>query len=361
MSRLKALWSISVVRPVEWARLRLGAPAARSRGAWLAGVVALALLPVGAARMAPADDGAPQKQVRETAARESGQAPSNGTWMAEREKDGRIALSVRMKAQGRGRWESSSMYSASEFSGSTEGQGVRFELRRDAGTFRFEGDFRGERGAGFFLFLPNPAYSSEMRRLGYEVPENRLLELALHNVSLDFVREMGALGYDKVSLDKLVEFRIHDVFPEFVRELAGLGYTDLSADRLVEFRIHDVDPALIRTLRELGYAELPSERLVELKIHDVTPEFIQVFGELGYRNLPAEWLVEFSIHDVTPEFVREISEAGYSDVPAESLVEMRIHDVDAELIREAQKRYGSLSLDEVIEFAIRGELDRERR
>jgi beta-lactamase regulating signal transducer with metallopeptidase domain len=315
------------------ARIRrlVGAPAARSRGAWLAGVVALALIPIGAAvSVAPADEDAPRATAQGTEARESGQAPSHGTWMAEREKDGRISLSMRMKARGWGNWESTSTYSASEFSGPIEGQGVRFELRRDAGAFRFEGDFRGERGAGFFLFLPNAAYSSEMQRLGYEVPQDRLMELALHDVSLGFVREMAELGYTKESLDKLIEFRIHDVLPEFVREMAGLGYSQLAADRLVEFRIHDVDPAMVRALRDLGYTELPADRLVEL-----------------------------SIHNVTPEFIREISEAGYSGVSADRLVEMRIHNVDTELIRKAQKRYGKLSADDLIEFSIRGELDRE--
>jgi len=40
---------------------------------------------------------------------------------------------------------------------------------------------------------------------------------------------------------------------EFVAEMRGLGLGELTADRLVELKIHDVDADLVRELREMGF------------------------------------------------------------------------------------------------------------
>jgi beta-lactamase regulating signal transducer with metallopeptidase domain len=347
-----------------------GMPAGRTRRSWAAGALALSLLPAGTmiqfARSGPSEPEVSSSSVRlaAAAAPAAGRAESGrrGTWSLERQSDGRVWLEMRMRSEnGRHNWSSSSTFPESELQGLGAGPEVRFEIRRDAGTFHFEGRLEGKQGTGFFTFAGNPAYARDMAAMGYRVSEDRLLEMALHDVSLSFVREIHELGYRDATLDKLVEFRIHGVSPAFIRDMMGLGYRDVPADRLVEFRIHGVSPEFVRGLADSGYRDIPPERLVEFRIHGVSPSFVRELAEAGYRDLSPERLVEFRIHGVSPAYVRELAEAGYRDLPAERLVEFRIHGVNAEFIRKAASRgYRNLSASDLVELKIMGRLDRER-
>jgi len=316
---------------VDRIRRLVGAPARDSRRSWLAGALALSLLPFGLTfnyeRFSnPADDGASSGSAMESPASAPSRRPAEerrGTWSAQRQDDGRIHLRMRMRGTW-GSWEESNSHPASAFKGLGAGPEVRFELPRDAGTFHFEGRFEGRKGTGFFTFEGNPAYVRQMGALGYPISDSRLMELALHDVSLDFVRQMKELGYGKASLDRLVEFKIHGVTPEFVRGMVNAGYRDLPADRLVEFRIHGVDPKVVQALSDAGYRDIPPERLVELRIHGVTPELIEELAKAGYRNLPPERLVEFRIHGIDGEFIRKAAARGYKNLSPEDLVELKI-------------------------------------
>jgi beta-lactamase regulating signal transducer with metallopeptidase domain len=385
-----------------------GARAPRAASGWLAGALGLGLLAAGAAvplfgiaalgASEAATVGvavAPQSTEPRGAAEAAGPAESwHGEWTARRERGGdqvRLQLS---HSDRHGNWSSSFSPPADQLVGFGGGPEARFELRRDAGTFAFTGRFEsagdGVEGAGFFTFRPNPAFVRDMAGLGYQVSQDRLLELAIHDVSLSFVREIQDLGYRDIALDRLVEFRIHRVTPAFVRELAALGYRSLPAERLTEFRIHGVTPDFVRALGAEGYRDIPAGRVVELRIHRVTPELVRELDAQGYRNLPVERLVEFRIHGVTPEYLRELAAAGYqaldpaklvefrihrvtpeylrelaaagySRVSPNELVEMRIHRVDAAFIREAASRgHRNLSPGELVELRIHG-LDREGR
>ncbi|HEY7215464.1 MAG TPA: hypothetical protein VIC28_12590, partial [Thermoanaerobaculia bacterium] len=346
----------------------VGAPAGRSRRSWAAGALALSLLPAGTAfqilRPEPSELEVSSSPVRlaSAAAPASGRDEfgRRGTWSLERQSDGSVWLEMRMRSEnGRHNWSNSSTFPASELQGLGAGPEVRFEIRRDAGTFRFEGRLEGKQGTGFFTFEGNPAYVRDMSAMGYRVAEDRLLEMALHDVSLSFVREIHDLGYRDVSLDKLVEFRIHGVSPAFIREMMSLGYRDVPADRLVEFRIHGVSPDFVRGLADSGYRDIPTERLVEFRIHGVSPEFVRELAAAGYRDVPPERLVEFRIHGVSPAYIRELAGAGYRDLSAERLVEFRIHGVDAEFIRQAASRgYRNLSAEDLLDLKITGRLDR---
>jgi Zn-dependent protease with chaperone function len=390
-------------------RRLVGAPAPRSPRSWLAGVVALSLLPAGLtfnyARGADPEDpvdtastansastastAAPESSAGKSAGEEKHAAAESrqGTWSAERKGD-KVDLEMSMSwGGGHHRWSMGETYDAKDLPGIAAGSDVHFEMRRDAGTFRFEGKFKGDQGTGFFTFAGNPGYVRDMAALGYKVTEDRLLEMATHDVSLSFVREIHDLGYRDAALDKLVEFRIHGVSPQFIRELKALGYGNLAADKLVEFRIHGVSPEFVRGMAADGYKNVPADQLVEFRIHGVSPEFVHGLAADGYRDLAADKLVEFRIHGVSPEFihglaadgyrglaadelvqfrihgvspgfVKELSDAGYPSVPADQLVQFRIHGVNGEFIKQAVGRYGKLSADELVQLKIRGRLDR---
>jgi beta-lactamase regulating signal transducer with metallopeptidase domain len=321
--------------------------------AWLTALVAVALLATGAV----VQDGVRAAQGSKT----SDDMPANrGEWTAERDGDG-LQLTMTRRS-GNGVSQHGHHYKLSDLTGLGPGPDVHFEMRRDAGTFRFDGRFDGSgpgsQGSGTFTFQGNPGYVREMAGLGYNVGENKLFNLALFDVSPAFIRDLRSLGYDELSLDDLVEFRIHGVSPEEVRDLASIGIEGLTPDRLVEFRIHGVDAELVRALAAAGYENIPAEKLVELKIHGATPEFAREMAELGYSSASLDKLVEFRIHGVSPGFIREIAATGHRGVAADDLVSMRIHGVSAGFIRKEEARAGhALSIDKLIGMKIHGSVD----
>ena len=250
---------------------------------------------------------------------------------------------------------------------------VQFEMRREAGTVRFEGMFRGGKGAGQFTFTPDRSYIDKIRALGLEfnldkphrrkdrTEEQDLYALAVHDVSTAFIRSMMAEGY-RVSLEQYLAMRIFDITPEYIREMRSLGFKDISSDELVASKIHKVTPQFVRDMRaagwdlsldelqasaihgatpqfaeemrRLGYGNLSHDDLVAFRIHKVTPEFIQELRKLGYDKVSADDLVAMRIHRVTPEFIHELAAAGYTNVPPEKLVQMRIHKIDAQYLKK---------------------------
>lgn len=251
---------------------------------------------------------------------------------------------------------------------------VQFEMRREAGTVRFEGTFRNGKGAGQFTFAADRSYIDKVRALGVEfsldkprrrakehTEEDDLYALAIHDVSTAFIKSMIAEGY-RVSLEKYLSMRIFDITPEYIREMRSLGFRNIDSEELVATKIHKVTPQFVRDMRaagwdlsldelqasaihgatpqfaeemrKLGYGNLSHDDLVAFRIHKVTAEFIEELRKLGYDKVDADDLIAMRIHRVTPEFIRELAAAGYTNVPPEKLVEMRIHKVDAQYLKK---------------------------
>lgn len=146
---------------------------------------------------------------------------------------------------------------------------MQFQIVRDAGTLQLQGYLDNGKGGGTFTFVPNASYANEMRSLGYsDLSNERMLMLALHDISPAFVRQMDALGVHPQSTEQLVTMGIHNVTPDFVRELKSLGY-NASSEQLVTMQIHGVTPDFIRKTRARGLGNLSIEQLVSIKIHGI--------------------------------------------------------------------------------------------
>lgn len=334
-----------------------GRPAPRSRRADSALAGAALTLLLGAVLVAglllpsPTADAA-GAQGASTAGDES----FNGRWELEPRDDGRVSLRMHMRGPG-SRWDSSFTMPAAHLSGRLEGRDATFALRREAGTFHFEGAFdrRGE-GAGSFSFAPDPAFAQAMARLGFTgLTPRRHLELALHEISLAWVEELVELGYGDIGVNKLIEMAIHGVETDVIRALNAAGYQDIDASRLVELEIHGVSPAYISTLEAEDLRQLPLDRLVELKIHGIDGTYIAGLRQAGVEDRSAKRLVELKIHGVTPAYIAGLRDAGLEDLSAKRLVELKIHGVDGELIG-ALHRAGldDLSPSRLVELKIHG-------
>ena len=242
---------------------------------------------------------------------------------------------------------------------------VTFTLQREAGTLSFEGTFKAGFGAGQFVFTPNPAFLDTVRSLGVAVEpkktrhlgrpsEDRLMQLALQDVSTSFIREMQVEGY-RVALDDYLAFRIFRVTPQLVRDLRTLGFDDLSSDQLVQSQIHRVTPDYIRAMRAAGFQNLSMRQLMQSGIHGVDPEYVRQIREAGYGNLGLEQLTQFRIHGVTPEYIRQLREVGYDQIPANKLSQMRIHGVTAQFIRDLEAAgYRDIPVEKLIAMRIHG-------
>lgn len=256
---------------------------------------------------------------------------------------------------------------------------VKFTLRRDAGSFLFEGVFRAGVGGGTFTYAPNPAFPAELAKRGLTAPTAsqqyslarhdvglalvdelkkqdystfdtaQLVRAGEHGVHLTYVREMADLGYRFNALDVLIKQRDHGITPTLVRELATEGYKNLSADGLLRARDHGVTPEFVGELRAAGYGSLAMDQLVNARDHGVSAEFAREMTALGYAKLPLQELIRARDHGISPEFAREMSALGYAKLPLPELIRARDHGVSATFVRELKDLgYDKLDIDVLV-------------
>ena len=264
------------------------------------------------------------------------------------------------------------------------GAPARFQLKRDAGTFVFDGVFKGGVGAGTFSFTPDGSFPDALARRGFARPTAReqyqmarhdvgfalidalaeqgylkpqtadLIRAGQHGVSATYVREMGGLGYKLGTLDGLITLRDHGVTPTYVRELAELGYKGLSADQLRNARDHGVTPDYVRGMAAAGYTSVAMPDLVNARDHGVTPDFVRGLADAGYRGLALEEAIKVRDHGVTPDYVKVMREHGYTG-PIADLVRARDHGVSADHVKEmAALGYARIPLDVLVRMRDHG-------
>ena len=118
-----------------------------------------------------------------------------------------------------------------------DGTNVTFRIIRDAGTLVSEGWFDEGEGSGHFTLQPNEDFSEDLRNLGLRsISEEEQFQMAVHNISLDYIEDLQALGYDRLRVDKLLAMK-------------DRGYDRLSTEDLVAMRIHGVKPDYVDVMQ----------------------------------------------------------------------------------------------------------------
>lgn len=132
---------------------------------------------------------------------------------------------------------------------------VLFELRREAGTIFFEGTFKLGDGAGHLTFAPNRNFVSAMKEIGLAIEprgtrtlEDELFNLALVDVSTEYVRQMRSAGLPVATARDAVRLRAAGVTRAFIADLAAVGYTNLSERDLIRLSASGVNADFIRTM-----------------------------------------------------------------------------------------------------------------
>lgn len=339
-------------------------------------------------------------QVRPAQPAQAPAATSNGcTWELGSGTGDTLHLSMR-----HGRSHSGRNVPVSSLDGLTAAQlaaggAVRFTLRRDAGTFTFDGTARDRVAAGVCSFAPSPTFGADLATRGVTgMTAEQQLELARHDVGLalvdelrsqkyatpsvadlvkagqhgvhlEYLRGMGALGYATGTLAPLITLRDHGVTPEYARALGGFGYTSLPIDQLQRARDHGVTADYLQGMRDGGFGSRPLDEmistrdhgvtpdyvkemkalglsgplpeLVRARDHGITPDYVRRLADLGYKGLPIEQLLRLRDHGVTPDYVKEVQSLGYATLTAADLVTLRDHGITPDRIRKANARAGS--------------------
>jgi hypothetical protein len=321
--------------------------------------------------------------------------PTVNQWLIEvKAGDVQIQLMTRSSRDRDGGWNS---YSSTSFKlpleqlvgltreqASSTGSPVQFQLKRDAGTFNFEGWFKEGNGSGHFLFTPNASFAAELNKQGLGKPtDKQLFSLAMHDVGfpliselrsqeydlvsveqlvtmgnhgvrLDYVQGLKGFGYSLKSVDLLVKMKDHGVNLQFIRDLASLGFTGVAPEELVRTRDHGVNADYINEFIAAGYERMTLDQWITLRDHGVKAELVEELKALGYSRLPLDDLRRMRDHGVTASFIRELKDLGYERTPVEQLIRLKDHGVTAAYIKRMKERGYDVSLDEYIQLRDRG-------
>jgi beta-lactamase regulating signal transducer with metallopeptidase domain len=327
-------------------RRLLASPDRPSRRPWAAGLLALALLPAGAGVQIACSGTTARQALHGKGSHET------RTWAAERQGD-KLRLTLKIRNAPWSRWTSVDEYPLSDLAGLAPGKDAHFELRRSAGTVHLQGEYDGARGHGTFTFAGDPAFAEEM---GASPSDRRLLELAVDDIPLSYVREMRELGYARPAQYHRPR-NIHEALRWHFQDLFGHGHPS-SIQQLEEFHSHDVTPQFARDIQNAGYPDISSSGLVELRIHGVEPGWVQGMSAAGYRRLLPFELVELHEHGISPEWLRGMVQAGYGNSALDQLISLQEHGIDGESVRRAGAAGGRPTPEELISMQARGRLGR---
>jgi len=225
-----------------------------------------------------------------------------GSWtIAPSKEPGHVQLSLMHRMHG-GSSHHESNWPTSAFQGvdlAARGKrDVQFSITRDAGRFNCEGYLNDGEGAGLFHFVLDAKFAQAMSALGFNgIDDEKQFAMAVHDVTLDFARQIKGEQLSGLDTDTLIAFRIHGVTPQFIRELRAEGVTTTNSDAFVAFRIHGVTPAMVRDVRGAGL-KASDDQLIAMRIHGVSPEFIADMKSRGLKNLTVDQLVSLRIHGI---------------------------------------------------------------
>src|SRR5712675_1138155 len=102
---------------------------------------------------------------------------------------------------------------------------AKFRLKRDAGTFEFDGVLRNGAGGGTMDFVPSETFPIELTKRGFAKPSRvEQMKMAWHDTGFAFIDELAAKKYQRPTLEQLVSAGDHGVDRTYVRELSDFGY-----------------------------------------------------------------------------------------------------------------------------------------
>jgi len=272
---------------------------------------------------------------------------------------------------------------------SRTGDRITFTMRRDPGTFRFEGRGSLDRATGWYEFQPNASFRQEMERLGLrdvdgkalfvfalddltvaqvkqlktlvsnELDTSELVRLLNHGAGVRYIQEMSDAGFKKLTSGEYRRARDHGVSADFAREMADLGMA-LSLDELTRTRDHGVTTEYVRAMRAAGF-KVDLQELVRARDHGISVDGLRRMRELGYRDLPLEEYIRMRDHGVTVDYIQAMNAEGYKNLSPGELVRLRDHGVSASYVRRIKEMLKETpSVEQIIRLRSGGDITSRR-
>ena len=298
-----------------------------------------------------------------------------------------------------GRHRSGRSVSSREMIGSPTG--AAFELKREAGTLKFD---RTTDAGGRVTLTMDPAYVATIAdATGQSPTAEQKLKLFQSGTGLAYVRALKDAGY-QFTLDELLELRNSGVSAEYIVVLKKAGY-DFKPAQMVNLSRNGIGRDFAVSLRESGfllndeqiiklshngigrdyardmkaagcgniddilelsrkgisrtYAQqmgLGGKRsvkaLVELNRNGVSPSFGESFAKLGYEFADDD-LIKLGRNGVSPSFAKSILEAGYK-FSANDLIELGRNGVSSDYARKVKQAGYHLTAAQLVTLSHNG-------
>jgi hypothetical protein len=205
---------------------------------------------------------------------------------------------------------------------------VRFTVVRQEGTIVCTGRAGGGKAEGEFTFTLDPGFTNQLasRGVGTVSPERQMEWLFENADALGMLDYFKSQAYPVPSVDLLSRVFEHGVTMQYVRDLAAVGLHALTVEQLVRAVDHGVRPRAIAEFQAYGFTNLTLEEAIGLSDHGVTPAFLRGLAQMGYHVTPdqARDLVD---HGVTLRYIQKLHAAGYTNLSVTDLVRLADHGV----------------------------------
>jgi hypothetical protein len=192
------------------------------------------------------------------------------------------------------------------------------------------GEIKPDSQIGFALHDVSLSFAREMAALKIDgLTADKLMAFRIHGVQAVYVKDVRAAGAHASDADQLIAFRIHSVSPTLISSLRPMGGVPEDS-KLVALAIHGASSDWVSRFNDLGYGggAVSADQLIAFRIHDVTPDFVSALEKQGYRHPAPEQLIALRIHGVTPDYISSIKSKGVKDVSLDQVVAMKIHGID---------------------------------
>ncbi len=252
-------------------------------------------------------------------------------------------------------WVTNQCFDRSEFS-TLPNQEAEFTLTRAAGTITFKGKFDGDEGYGKQSFATNESFRKKLSEKGIsDIDDEFMFNTFLAKADEKYFEQVEKLGFEKVSSDDWRTLLVHRVSVNMIENMLNTfkakGYSTVNIDDIVNMKIHGVDADFVKEIQSLTENKLSNDDILGAKIHGLNADFANDFKALGYNNLDYDQLIGFKIHGVTPEYIKSFNEVGLKAISADKVMELKIAAVTADFVKEMrQKGYNSTNPQKYIDM-----------